>query len=119
MKKLLLTLSFFGILTSCSDNSNLDNIEISGTFIHQIPNCDNSQNPEEGCVELVWFNDNSMANLMVGGCDFGINTTYSRTGDKIYFTYETGLKATISFKIQSDTVLVQIENNQIWNKEEL
>tara|TARA_R110001583_G_scaffold167424_1_gene320202 strand:- start:2763 stop:3110 length:348 start_codon:yes stop_codon:yes gene_type:complete len=115
MKKVLLIFSVLGILISCSDNDDLSNIEIDGTFIHKIANCDNSTNPEENCDEYIWFNDSSTANIMFGGADFGQKFSYTQNGDIIKFMTK---NEPFSFKIESESILIRIEDNEVWNKTE-
>lgn len=115
MKKILLTISILGILTSCSESNDLSIIEIDGTFIHQIADCDNSTNPMENCTEYIWFNDSSTANIMLGGADYGQKFNYNQNGDIIEFIT---VNEPISFKIESESVLIRVEDNEVWNKAE-
>jgi hypothetical protein len=118
MKKTFLIITVIGILISCSDKNDLDNIVIDGTFFHQIPDCEYSGNPEELCTELIYFNDNATANIIFGGADFGLRYNYLRNDDIIELTPEYGSGPTFSFKIQSESVLIRFEDNEIWNKEQ-
>ena len=118
MKKILLIVTVIGILTSCSRKNDLDNLVIDGTFSHQIPDCEFSGNTEENCIEILWFNDDSSANIMFGGSDYGIKLNYNRKGDIIKFASFSETNVTFSFKIESENVLIRIEDNEIWHKEE-
>ena len=116
MKKLLLIIGVLGIIISCSDDNDSNEIEIDGTFTHQISDCDNSTNPEINyCTEYLWFNDDSTANIMFGGSDYGQKFSYNQNGDIIEFIIEV---EPFSFKIESESVLIRIEDNEVWNKTE-
>ncbi|MBJ2175880.1 hypothetical protein JBL43_16620 [Aureibaculum sp. A20] len=115
MKKILLILSVIGIMISCSDDNDSNEMEIDGTFTHRISDCDNSTNLEINCVEHIWFNDNSSANIMYGGIDYGIKFNYKINGDVIEFITE---NEPFSFRIESESVLIRIEDNEVWTKTE-
>jgi hypothetical protein len=92
------------IFNSCSKDSS-PSIDINGTFIHNISDCDNSNNPEENCSEHIWFNDNSTATIMFGGNDFGTLLTYKIINNQIDFYYNNGTKTEISFEIINEITL--------------
>jgi len=96
MKKLLLIIGVLGIIISCSDDNDSNVIEIDGT-------------------EHIWFNDNSSANIMYGGVDYGIKFNYKQKGDIIEFITE---DQPFSFRIESESVLIRIEDNEVWTKTE-
>lgn len=116
MKKVQFLIISIIVLISCSDDNSLNDLEITGVFLHQIPNCDNSGNPEENCWEQVWFGDNMKATLSYGGSDYGVSVDVLRKGNKIEFVYESGIKAEVSFKIMNEDSLMRIEDNEVWDK---
>ncbi len=113
----ILSLFLIGFSISCLHDIDIQNTEINGTFVHKITDCDNSANPEESCTEYVWFNDNSTANIMIGGIDYGTRVTYKLINNRIDFYYTNGIKAELSFEIKNEMTLIRIEDNEIWNKE--
>lgn len=115
MKNLYILLVCFLIFNSCSKDSS-PSIDINGTFIHNIADCDNSNNPEENCSEYIWFNDESTASIMFGGSDFGISATYSVINNRIDLYYDNGVQSEISFEIINEVTLKRIDNDNVWLK---
>ena len=112
---LVLSLFFF----SCSNNNESDaSSKISGRYTHQIPNCDNTQNPEINCIEFINFIDNSTADVLTGGGDLIIRTKYHIDNNKIALEQVGGLNFAISFNIQDKSTLNRIEDDGIWFKKE-
>lgn len=107
---------FIGLLVSCSKNDS-EFVEINGRYLHEIPNCDNSEDPEINCVESVQFIGNSQAEILIGGGDIGYRVNYQLKGKKIEFKYENGNSVDLSFNIENETTIIRIENNEIWKRE--
>jgi hypothetical protein len=116
MKNLYFLLVCFLTFTSCSKDSS-PSIDFNGTFIHNIADCDNSNNPEENCSEYIWFNDDSTASIMFGGSDFGISVPYKIINNQIDFYNDNGTITEISFKIIDNKTLERIEDGAIFSKE--
>lgn len=118
MKIICSVLFLFILLTSCSKSDNDSAFEINGIFTHTIANCDNSTNPEINCSQYIWFNDDSTAIILLGGSDFGTLFTYKIIHNQIDFYSNTGYKMEISFKIIDEKNLKQMDNDNIWFKQE-
>lgn len=117
MRKILLNISVLVFLISCSENNDINSIEIDGTFVHQIENCDNSNNPERNCTEFIEFNKSGNVNVLIGGGDMMFSTNYSINNSKVEFEKSLGLNFDISFNIIDDTRLERIEDGEIWTKD--
>ncbi|MCJ7756743.1 MAG: membrane lipoprotein lipid attachment site-containing protein [Gillisia sp.] len=118
MKKILLLFTAIAILTSCTKKN--DTPPLDGLYLHLIPNCYNSENPELNCLESLSFNDDYSANIRYGGADFRTRINYKRnvSNNTIIFTPDDGSNVIFSFTLKSDSELVRIQDNESWYKEE-
>lgn len=106
-------------MISCSDNNKINqNFHINGKFTHALANCDNTENTEINCFEIINFFDKSRASVLTAGNDIVFVTNYKIIGNKIQIGKTEGLKFNISFIINNEKNLIRIENNDVWVKSE-
>ena len=118
MKKYTLLLLSL-VLIGCSNDAEdaVENIIIEGRYLHEIPDCDNSNNPEINCIEFVDFRDENSVDVLIGGGDIVAQATYVRNGKNITIQQGEGTNFGISFEIISETELMRLEDQSIWAKE--
>ena len=92
--------------------------EINGEFRHTISGCNNTNNPENNCVEFIHFYNETKADILIGGSDIVNLAKYEVIDDRIDIEITEGLNINISFIIQDETTLRRIESDDIWNKVE-
>ncbi|WP_025741177.1 hypothetical protein [Aquimarina pacifica] len=116
---ILLIIPSFFIIASCSNNDDQDSeYSVTGTFVHQIPDCDNSSNFEINCSEFVEFVNSSEVNALIGGSDIIYVTTYTINKNSIELSKEDGLNFDISFTIQDNSTLIRKEDDTVWLKKD-
>jgi hypothetical protein len=114
MKNSYLTLVTALVFMSCSNSADVNqSFDVKGTFEYEIPNCDNTGNPEMNCTEIITFIDDSTVDVLIGGGDIMERTNYSISNNKIGID---GLHTDISFNIKNDSTLIRIQNGEIWTK---
>lgn len=117
MKKIFLLLSIFLLFISCTEIKETEKSDKSlGRFTHQIPNCKVGENPEINCIEFIDFVSKTDVDVLIGGGDKVIRTTYFISGNKIDLVSVPGLNFNISFEMKSSTTLMRIEDEEIWIK---
>ncbi|GAB3890399.1 hypothetical protein [Spirosoma agri] len=71
-------------------------------------------NAEFNCSEVVYFNANGTAGLLLGGGDIIVSATYQRKGQKITVQPSTSLPEEIVFRVITDGELVRMDDNTRW-----
>lgn len=117
MKNRVLILIIIAFIVSCSNSDDTNkSFEINGRFTHKITDCDNSENPEINCIEFIEFINESTVDVLIGGGDIVFRTNYQLNNNKMEFEQIGGLNFDISFKVQNETTLKRIEDNEIWKR---
>ncbi|WP_344928842.1 hypothetical protein [Aquimarina addita] len=117
MKKIYLILVSLFFVSACSNDDTVDsntNIEVNGTFTYEIPECDNSVNPELICTNFVEFVDGSTVDILIGG-DIVYRADYEVNQNIIIIE---GLNFDVSFRIIDMFTLERLEEDQLWLKSE-
>ena len=73
-------------------------------------------NSEVNCSEIIIFRTDGKADVLLGGSDIMIQTTYKRKSKTIEVTKEAGMSKEIVFKIVSDIELINEGDNTKWMK---
>lgn len=102
---------------ACSSDLDDRIIPVDGRYLHQIPDCDNSANPEINCTEFVDFRSETTVDILLGGGDIVAQATYVRTGNTIIIQQGEGANFGVSFTVLSDTRLQREEDDSIWEKQ--
>ena len=68
------------------------------------------------CSEIIIFRIDGKADVLLGGGDIMIRTTYKRKTKTIEVKKEAGMSKGIIFKIMNDTELINEEDNTKWLK---
>lgn len=116
MRSIFLFFTFL-VLLSCEEKDCCVNpLWLSGRFVHEIPECDNSGNPEVNCTEWLEFVNASEVDILYGGIDIVQRFTYTQDEDSISLEGP----ATSSFKpvflILDPSTLERKDNGDIWKK---
>lgn len=99
---------------SCSSSGEANqSFDVNVKFVHKIPNCDNSGNPEMNCREIITFIDASTVDVLIGGGDIVERARYSLANNKIDIDVS---NTDISFNVKNDSTLIHIGDNEIWTK---
>ncbi|MBM1104790.1 hypothetical protein JQC67_01445 [Aurantibacter crassamenti] len=119
MRKTIVALFLIFSIVGCSDTKDccvMPDIKLSGRFNHEIPECDNSANPEENCIEWLEFVSNSEVDILYGGGDIieRYNFTQGEGHVKLEGSETSSFK--LIFLIKSATLLERIDNGDIWIK---
>jgi len=119
MKKVifLFVLSAFCIScekTGCCSTSH----ELSGRYIHEIPNCDSTANPEINCTEFIEFIDDSEVDLLYGGGDIVYRFSYIHKGNILDLEGPLSSSFKVSFEIKDNKTLIRLDNGDVWRKKE-
>jgi len=119
MHKVLLSYILFGVaLISCEKQVCCDVLsELSGRFEHEIPNCDNSDNPEINCTEWLEFVNGSEVDILYGGTDIVQRFTYTREMDFVSLQGPPTSSFLVTFIIKDASTLERSDNGDIWVKE--
>ncbi len=108
------------ILISCERTECCINPQIilEGKFAHQIPDCENTNNPEINCIEWLEFVNESEVDILYGGRDIVQRFTYTHGSDVI--TLQGPLTSSFRpvFTIKNHTTLERMDNGDLWLKEE-
>lgn len=114
---MLLVFTFF-IVVSCEEKDCCVNpeIELQGKFSHEIPNCDNSDNPEINCTEWLEFVDAKEVDISYGGGDIVYRFTYVREGNILSLEGEATSSFRVSFEVVDSRTLSRTDTNDIWKK---
>lgn len=114
MKTTFLTLIAALLFISCSSNDMTNqSFEVNGKFVHVIPNCDNSNNREINCTEMITFIDASTVDVLMDGSDVVQRAKYLKTNNKINIQVT---NATVSFSVTSSSTLINVANGETWVK---
>lgn len=113
---LVLILMLSIIFLSCSNETNRS--FINERYTHQLPNCDNSGNPEINCTEFIEFSNRSQVDVLVGGGDIIIRTSYNLDSDLIAIEKAAGLNIDLSFRVQDENSLIRIEDDEVWVRDQ-
>ncbi|GAB3495633.1 hypothetical protein GCM10027341_13240 [Spirosoma knui] len=73
-----------------------------------------SVNQELNCVEWIMFSANGQVNLLLGGGDIIVRSTYTRTNNQIKIQPASGLPTLVRFKVISSTELIRTDNGTRW-----
>jgi hypothetical protein len=114
MKTTFATLIAALLFVSCSSNDMTNQtFEVNGKFVHVIPNCDNSNNPEINCNEMITFIDASTVDVLMDGSDVVQRAKYLKTNNKINVQVT---NASVSFSVTSSSTLINVANGETWVK---
>ncbi|OEK01044.1 hypothetical protein BFP97_05770 [Roseivirga sp. 4D4] len=118
MKKSYFVLSVLIVLigvTSCEEETT--SALVGSRFTHEVPNCDNTGNPEMNCVEWVEFTSGTEVSILAGGGDIVMNGNYSVNGSQIIIDLGTTSSFNISFEIIDAGSIRRIEDSSVWTKD--
>lgn len=115
IKLLLVSVCF---LFSCEEKDCCVNpqLELSGRFEHEIPDCDNSDNLEVNCTEWLEFVNASEVDMLFGGNDIIQRFTYTQEMDLITFQGPATSSFMPVFLIRDPSTLERKDNGDIWKK---
>lgn len=92
-------------------------VELSGRFVHEIPDCDNSENSEINCTEWLEFVNGSEVDILYGGNDIAQRFTYTQGVDFIALEGPATSSFRVMFIIKDSTTLERKDNGDIWNRQ--
>ncbi|MBO3697066.1 hypothetical protein [Roseivirga sp. E12] len=102
-------------LTSCEEETTSALVETR--FTREIPNCDNTGNPEMNCTEWVEFTNENEVSLLAGGGDIVMNGNYSVNGSQIIIDLGITSSFNIGFEIIDANSIRRIEDSSVWTKD--
>jgi len=114
MKNLLLLTIFVFILYSCDK---IDEPEILGTFLFIPEGCVPENDPMLNCSSFVTLSEGGTADILLGG-DIVYRTSYQLRGQKIKIAKSDQFDKKMTFELQDDGNLKNIEDNSVWVKED-
>ncbi|SDD85315.1 hypothetical protein SAMN05421636_102113 [Pricia antarctica] len=102
--------------TECCVNPNL---ELQGRFTHELPNCDNGDNPEINCIEWLEFINENEVDISYGGIDVVRRFDYViKDSNVLYLEGPPTSSFKGRFKIMDLKTLVRLDAEDIWKKAE-
>lgn len=120
MKKALSLLAAVVIIFSCERTECCFNptIELQGRFTHELPDCDNSDNPEINCTEWLEFVNGSEVDISYGGFDIIQRFDYLiKDTNMLYLEGPPTSSFKAIFTILDSKTLVRLDTEDIWKKE--
>ncbi len=102
--------------TECCVNPNL---KLQGRFTHELPDCDNNDNPEINCTEWLEFVNGNEVDITYGGGDIIYRFGYVIQDNSILnLEGPTTSSFKVQFKIRDSKTLVRLDGEDIWKKVE-
>lgn len=114
MKNLLLLAVFAFFMYSCDK---IDEPEILGTYSFVPEGCVPGDDPMISCSSFVTLSEGGIADILLGG-DIVYRTSYRIKGKKIKIAKSDQFDKKITFELQDDGNLKNIEDNSVWVKED-
>lgn len=119
MKKVYpILVSLLCIVVACSndDDDSNNSIELSGTYIYEIPACDTSGNLDMSCIDFMTFREDFKVDILIGGGDIISTTSYTVNDDVITLDRTDIGNFDVSFKIVDESTLERLEEDEFWLK---
>lgn len=116
-RKLTLIFSVLVVL-SCENDDTSRLPEINGRYTHDIPDCDNTANPEINCTEFMELINDSEVDLLYGGGDIVHRFSYTRKGNILDLQGPMTSSFKVSFTIKDSRTLIRVDNGDVWVKSE-
>ena len=105
------------VLLSCANDDASKLPEVNGRYTHEIPNCDNTTNPEINCTEFMEFINGSQVDLLYGGGDVAYRFSYNIIEDIISLEGAPTSSFKVSFEILDSDTLIRTDTKDVWKKE--
>ncbi len=119
--KKFLVIALIAIFAQCerTECCVVPSIELQGRFVHELPNCDNADDPEINCIEWLEFINGNEVDISYGGGDIIYRFDYVLKDANILYLEG---PPTSSFKglftIMDSKTLVRLDTDDIWKKAE-
>lgn len=105
------------VLLSCANDDASKLPEVNGRYTHEIPNCDNTTNPEINCTEFMEFINGSQVDLLYGGGDVAYRFSYNIIEGIVTLEGEPTSSFKVSFEILDANTLIRTDTKDVWKKE--